>query len=277
MSKQQQKGFTLVEMSIVLVIIGLIVGGVLVGQDLVRAAQVRAVVSQLQQFDAAINTFRGKYDGFPGDMSKAAAFLGAAAQNGDGDGRLGDAATSTATAFGGTAGTNDLAGDLDGELLSFWHHLSLANMVAGEFSGDGTAVADAVVNTGFPATRLKKGSIVAVSEGSTNMWVVGASNDLTDISGDASLAGAGANNLTATEAFGIDNKVDDGMANTGLAFHVLSNTADAFGRIGTTAAVATGAAGATCWATTPAAATEPVDFQLSNETNACTLVVRMQG
>ena len=34
-------GFTLIELSIVLVIIGLIVGGVLVGQNLISAAEVR--------------------------------------------------------------------------------------------------------------------------------------------------------------------------------------------------------------------------------------------
>ena len=38
----KQRGFTLIELSIVLVIIGLIVGGVLVGQDLIRAAKIRA-------------------------------------------------------------------------------------------------------------------------------------------------------------------------------------------------------------------------------------------
>ncbi len=35
MKKREQTGFTLIELSIVLVIIGLIIGGVLVGQDLV--------------------------------------------------------------------------------------------------------------------------------------------------------------------------------------------------------------------------------------------------
>ena len=44
----QERGFTLIELSIVLVIIGLIVGGVLVGQDLIRAAQVRATISQIE-------------------------------------------------------------------------------------------------------------------------------------------------------------------------------------------------------------------------------------
>ena len=53
--------FTLIEMSIVLVIIGLIVGGVLVGQDLIRAAYVRAQVSQIEKFNTALNTFYGKY------------------------------------------------------------------------------------------------------------------------------------------------------------------------------------------------------------------------
>jgi prepilin-type N-terminal cleavage/methylation domain-containing protein len=44
-------GFTLIELSIVLVIIGLIVGGVLVGQDLVKAAGVRATISQIEKFN----------------------------------------------------------------------------------------------------------------------------------------------------------------------------------------------------------------------------------
>ena len=39
--RNNQAGFTLIELSIVLVIIGLIVGGVLVGQDLIAAAQTR--------------------------------------------------------------------------------------------------------------------------------------------------------------------------------------------------------------------------------------------
>ncbi len=51
------RGFTLIELSIVLVIIGLIVGGVLVGRDLIRAAAERSEISQFQQFSVAANTF----------------------------------------------------------------------------------------------------------------------------------------------------------------------------------------------------------------------------
>jgi prepilin-type N-terminal cleavage/methylation domain-containing protein len=44
-SVTRRNGFTLIELSIVLVIVGLIVGGVLVGQDLIRSAAVRAQIS----------------------------------------------------------------------------------------------------------------------------------------------------------------------------------------------------------------------------------------
>src|SRR3954468_21990802 len=88
-----ERGFTLIELSIVLVIIGLIVGGVLVGQDLIRAAEIRATVGQYEKYNTAINTFRSKYNGLPGDIVGPGAFGlystsmdGSAAGLGDGNG-----------------------------------------------------------------------------------------------------------------------------------------------------------------------------------------------
>src|SRR5471030_1667850 len=96
--RKSERGFTLIELSIVLVIIGLIVGGVLVGQDLIRAAEVRATIAQIEKYNTAVNTFRGKYNALPGDMN-----------------------ASTATAFGfsprataGTAGLGDGNGVIEG-------------------------------------------------------------------------------------------------------------------------------------------------------------------
>src|ERR1700735_2969244 len=89
-----QRGFTLIELSIVLVIIGLIVGGVLVGQDLIRAADVRAQISQIEKYQTAVNTFRGKYGYLPGDIKDpdASSFgfqpRGPYAGEGDGNGIL---------------------------------------------------------------------------------------------------------------------------------------------------------------------------------------------
>src|ERR1700712_5355694 len=100
MNKTQ--GFTLIELSIVLVIIGLIVGGVLVGQDLIRAAEIRATISQIEKFNTAVNTFRGKYNAIPGDMNLSTAIT------------FGFATTNRATGAA-TAGQGDGNGLLDGE------------------------------------------------------------------------------------------------------------------------------------------------------------------
>ena len=52
----KRAGFTLIELSIVLVIIGLIVGGVLVGQELIRAAFVRAQITQIESTRRSIRS-----------------------------------------------------------------------------------------------------------------------------------------------------------------------------------------------------------------------------
>jgi prepilin-type N-terminal cleavage/methylation domain-containing protein len=69
-----KSAFSLVELSIVLVILGLLVGGVLAGQSLIRAAQLRAVTAQVGQYAAASKTFRDKYFALPGDLPNATSF-----------------------------------------------------------------------------------------------------------------------------------------------------------------------------------------------------------
>ena len=72
------RAFSLVELSIVLVILGLLTGGILAGQSLIRAAELRAVTTEYQRYVAAVQTFRDKYMALPGDMPNAIAFWGAA-------------------------------------------------------------------------------------------------------------------------------------------------------------------------------------------------------
>jgi len=64
----RKNGFTLLELSIVLVIIGLVVGGVLVGTDLIRSAKLQKVMREAQGYANAVSTFKLKYNGLPGDM-----------------------------------------------------------------------------------------------------------------------------------------------------------------------------------------------------------------
>lgn len=76
MSAPSRHGFTLIELSIVLVIIGLIVGGVMAGKALIQQAEIRAAASQLQQMETAYNAFRLKYNCIVGDCPNATDFFG---------------------------------------------------------------------------------------------------------------------------------------------------------------------------------------------------------
>lgn len=70
-----RSGFTLMALSMVLVIIALIVGGILIAEDMISAAQIRATVSQIEKYNTAVNTFRSKCDGLPGDLANPTNFF----------------------------------------------------------------------------------------------------------------------------------------------------------------------------------------------------------
>ena len=78
-TRHTQLAFSLVELSIVLVILGLLVGGILSGQSLIRAATLRSFVKQHEQHYTAVMSFRDKYSQLPGDMNNATQFWGAVA------------------------------------------------------------------------------------------------------------------------------------------------------------------------------------------------------
>lgn len=95
---RKNKGFTLIEIAIVLVIIGLLLGGVLKGQELITGARVRNIVQQQDGVKAAYFGFLDRFRALPGDYSQATANItgintgtgacGATAGNGNGDGQI---------------------------------------------------------------------------------------------------------------------------------------------------------------------------------------------
>jgi len=66
-SLKDQKGFTLIEIAIVLVIIGLLIGGVLKGQSMIQNAKVKRLVNDIQGMQAAVLAFQDRYQMLPGD------------------------------------------------------------------------------------------------------------------------------------------------------------------------------------------------------------------
>ncbi len=65
--RKGREGFTLVELSIVLVIIGLLIGGILKGKAMIENAKIKRFQNDLQTLQAAIYTYQDKYGYYPGD------------------------------------------------------------------------------------------------------------------------------------------------------------------------------------------------------------------
>jgi len=190
------RGFTLVELSIVLVIIGLLIGGILVGQSLIESSKINSFIKQIQQYDIATRNFKMKYKYLPGDSPVHHSIA-------NGDGVILD--------------TLNTLNNYNGEIDFFWPDLS--KEMGGKQYISATSTLKAGVN--FPATSIGDNSGIfasAVFAGvfpttpKINGWAVAAWN--------ASTRNYAANtdvheSLPVTVAMAIDNKIDDAVANTG--------------------------------------------------------------
>ena len=123
----KQKGFTLIEIAIVLVIIGLLLGGVLKGQELINTARVRALNNTVDGITAAWFSFQDRYRAFPGDYTQASVNLPGGPVDGDGNGLVGD--------DGGT--------DSPSERAMVWMHLQSAGYITGGYDDNTATVANA--------------------------------------------------------------------------------------------------------------------------------------
>lgn len=150
--------FSLVELSIVLVILGLLTGGILGGQSLIRAAELRAVTTEYNRWVTATRTFQDKYFALPGDMTNAQSFWGVAHATPS----VCEVTPSTTTATCNGDGNGQVSyyavGNSANESFRFWQHLANAGLIEGTYDGvtHGSNVYSAT-SANVPKSRLGNG------------------------------------------------------------------------------------------------------------------------
>ncbi len=172
----REKGFTLVELAIVMVIIGLLVGAVLKGQAMVDDARGKRLINDMQGVSAAYFTYMDRYSAVPGDDTTDHGWAQVdESTNADGDGLIeGSSTTDT---------------EEDHEV---WQALRYAGLLTGDPTATGTGI--------LPSNPFG-GSYTL---GNTDFGAgVGTRNSIS------------AGNVPGTHAELFDIKLDDGVYNSG--------------------------------------------------------------
>ena len=206
---KSSRGFTLIEISIVLVIIGLIIGGIMVGRSMIRSSEIKSIFTDLERFEAARMTFRSKYNCLPGDCSSAVSIgLG---NNGDGNGCVNHVS----------------AGN---EVWLFWTHLGSAELLSGDYTGvngPGAGSADSVIELNVPSSKISgvgysMASIAPTHSSFSPIYdALGLPRPITDTWYIIGRDNTSTNSYTyggfisPVEAKAFDVKYDDGLANNG--------------------------------------------------------------
>lgn len=126
LSSASSRGFTLIEMSIVLVIIGLIIGGILKGQEIIAEARAKAVVNEVNAARGAVNTYFDRYRALPGDDVNGPTRVDPRLVAGNGDGAVGP------TPGPNTAqGLTNVANANQGENYQYFKALGAARLLNG--------------------------------------------------------------------------------------------------------------------------------------------------
>jgi prepilin-type N-terminal cleavage/methylation domain-containing protein len=234
-----KNGFTLLEMSVVVLVIALLTAGIISGKELIRQSQLRAILQEYDRYVQGVKEFRDKYQELPGDMPTAQTIWGVdndsganpcpnnvysataatttSTCNGNGDGMIGHCTNDFGATSGSCANPN--------EIWRAWQQLSIAGFIEGRYTGrtgGASSSTQATPGLNVPKSKFAAGgwTLVHYLNVANQTWLVG------DQYGNVLLYGGGRgayNGVFTTEpivpvgdASSLDTKIDDGAPTTGI-------------------------------------------------------------
>ncbi len=242
-ARRKRSGFTLIEMSVVLVVVALLIGGIMVGKSLIHTSKMRSVISQYRAYSNAVAQFKEQYSYLPGDLPTATDYWGTdpggcpnpaydgvkkkETCNGNGDGHIATYVSPTFADFN--------------ELYRAWQQLSNAGLIEGQYVGASSVVFGAlqtsIVGENVPGSRITDAgwSFYPLQDAyavyPSYYW--NNDYDTTLFFGKSYSFSTIGTALSGPDAFSIDKKVDDGrpgygkvstLVDTGPSYTCLTST-----------------------------------------------------
>jgi prepilin-type N-terminal cleavage/methylation domain-containing protein len=198
----KKNGFTLTEISVVLVVIALIVSAVTAATSAITNAKLQTAIKELSTYRSAIFTFKDKFRYYPGDIPNAETYWGESnTDNGNGDWTIHNGANN--------------------EPLKAWRHLYLAKLTDMNLTGVDAGTPDFVIGKNIPPSAYSDKSHYHIQYSTNHFSRNGNGIALSTSNSDTQPYGGA---LPPKHAAKIDKKLDDGIANTGMVYGVNGNS-----------------------------------------------------
>lgn len=207
-----RKGFSLIELSVVILVIAVIIAGITQGIGMKKQSELRAIVKMQEEIQIAMQTFYTTYNRLPGDMDDATTFF-TGTNNGNGDGYINFLGNSAGAGFS--------------EAGRVFEHMSKAEIYDGNFV-PGTILADSAPVTNMTPGGPRSGWFLVTgftpaggysfvnrnNLGGNSVNVIRYGSNFTDNGLGQTRIGHGL--FSVEEVIQMDRKIDDGFPRSGI-------------------------------------------------------------